>query len=251
MKRYQDYLPAIVLVIILVLAWQAYAASGLVSSTILPTPSSIMTTLVSNRSILWGHSLQTLSETLIGLGLAILLGVGFGIALFISSKLRKALYPLLVVSQTVPIIALAPLLLIWFGFDLVPKVIVVVLYCFYPISISVLGGITTADDQLVDLMKSLHASRWQTLRYVQLPAALPAFFSGLKIATTYAISGAVVGEYVGAYKGLGIYMETAAHADAINAVFAAIFVIVGLSILLLSLVIVIEKWAVPWKDIRD
>jgi ABC-type nitrate/sulfonate/bicarbonate transport system permease component len=250
MKRYTDYLPAAALVVVIVLAWQAYTASGLVSSAILPTPTSIMSTLVSNRSVLWGHSLQTLSETLIGLIIAVLLGVGFAITLFLSAKLRKALYPLLVISQTVPIIALAPLLLIWFGFDLVPKVIVVVLYCFYPISISVLGGIRGADDHLVDLMKSLRASRLQTLRYVQLPAALPAFFSGLKIATTYAITGAVVGEYVGAYKGLGIYMETAAHADAINAVFAAIFVIVGLSLLLLGLVMLIEKWAIPWKDVH-
>jgi ABC-type nitrate/sulfonate/bicarbonate transport system permease component len=250
MKHCKDYLPALLTVVAVFVVWQLYASSGLVAATILPTPSSIITTLVTNRSVLWGHSVQTLAETLIGLVLAVLLGVGFAIALFLFARLRKALYPLLVVSQTVPIIALAPLLLIWFGFDIVPKVIVVVLYCFYPISINVLGGIRAADDQLVDLMKSLRASRWQTLRYVQLPSALPAFFSGLKIATTYAITGAVVGEYVGAYKGLGIYMETAAHADAIDAVFAAIFVIVGLSLLLLGVVVLIEQWALPWKDIR-
>ena len=248
MKTIKEYAPALAVVIGLVVIWQLYTASQLVSSSILPSPSSIISTLIANRSIIWGHSLQTLSETLIGLVIAIVLGVGFGVALFISSKLRKALYPLLVISQTVPLIALAPLLLIWFGFDLLPKVIIVVLYCFYPISIAVAGGLAAADDHLVDLMKSMRATRWQTLRYVQWPAALPSFFSGLKISTTYAITGAVVGEYVGAYKGLGIYMETAAHADAINVVFAAILVIVSLSLVLLCAVLLIEKWSIPWKD---
>lgn len=251
MKAYKDYLPALVVVFVSLEIWEIFTTRGFVSSSVLPSPISIFSTLVSNRSVIWVNSLQTLAETVIGLMIAVLLGVAFGIALFLSAKLRKVLYPLLVVTQTIPIIALAPLLLIWFGFDLTPKVIVVVLYCFYPISIAVSGGLAAADDHLVDLMKSLRATRWQTLRYVQLPAALPAFFSGLKISTTYAITGAVVGEYVGAYKGLGIYMETAAHADAINVVFAAILVIVSLSLVLLCAVILIEKWSMPWRAQRD
>lgn len=251
MKRSKEYLPAILVVVIFLIIWQIYASNGLVSSSILPTPTAIAHTLLMNRTIIWSQVTQTMAETIIGLAIAIALGVTFGVALFLSSPLRKALYPLLVVSQTVPLIALAPLLLIWFGFDLLPKVIIVVLYCFYPISIAVASGLAAADAHLVDLMKSLRANRWQTLRYVQLPAALPAFFSGLKISTTYAITGAVVGEYVGAYKGLGIYMETAAHADAINVVFATIGVIVGLSLLLLSAVLLIEKWSMPWQVRRD
>lgn len=251
MKRAKEYFPAILVVFIFLIIWQLYTSNGFVSSSILPAPTAIAHTLFINRAIIWSQVTQTMAETIIGLVIAIALGIAFGVALFLSSPLRKALYPLLVVSQTVPLIALAPLLLIWFGFDLLPKVIIVVLYCFYPISIAVASGLATADAHLVDLMKSLRASRWQTLRYVQLPAALPSFFSGLKISTTYAITGAVVGEYVGAYKGLGIYMETAAHADAINVVFATIGVIVGLSLLLLSAVLLIEKWSMPWQVRRD
>ena len=247
MKNLREFTPAILLIISLLIIWQIYAGGGLVSASVLPAPSDIWKTLISNRAIIWSHSLQTMAETIIGLLIAICLGMAVGIIIFLSSRLRKALYPLLVVSQTVPLIALAPLLLIWFGFDLLPKVIIVVLYCFYPICIAVANGLETADEHLIDLMKSLRASRWQTLRYVQLPAALPAFFAGLKISTTYAITGAIVGEYVGAYRGLGIYMESAAHADAINVVFASIFVIVSLSLLMLCAVILIEKWSLPWR----
>jgi ABC-type nitrate/sulfonate/bicarbonate transport system permease component len=247
MKTFKEFMPALVVVLSLFMVWEVYARGGLVSASVLPAPSSIFNTLLSNRSVIWGHTLQTMAEALIGLVIATLLGTAFGILIFLSSRLRKALYPLLVVSQTVPLIALAPLLLIWFGFDILPKVIIVVLYCFYPVSIAVSGGLAAADGHLVDLMKSLRASRWQTLRYVQLPAALPAFFSGLKISTTYAITGAIVGEYVGAYRGLGIYMESAAHADAINVVFSSIFVVVSLSLLLLCAVILLEKRYLPWQ----
>ena len=246
MKKLREFTPAALLIISLLIIWQIYARSGLIAISTLPAPVDIWKTLINNRSVIWGHTLQTMAETVIGLLIAICLGAACGVIIFLSSKLRKALYPLLVVSQTVPLIALAPLLLIWFGFDLLPKVIIVVLYCFYPICIAVETGLESTDNQLIDLMKSLKASRWQTLRYVQLPSALPTFFSGLKISTTYAITGAIVGEYVGAYKGLGIYMETAAHSDAIDVVFAAIFVIVSLSLLMLCAVILIEKWSMPW-----
>ena len=248
MKKLREFIPAVLLIISLLIIWQIYARSGLIATSTLPAPVDIWKTLINNRSVIWSHTLQTMADTVIGLLIAFCLGTACGIIIFLSSKLRKALYPLLVVSQTVPLIALAPLLLIWFGFDLLPKVIIVVLYCFYPICIAIETGLESTDNQLIYLMKSLKASRWQTLRYVQLPSALPTFFSGLKISTTYAITGAIVGEYVGAYKGLGIYMETAAHADAINVVFAAIFVIVSLSLLMLCAVILIEKWSMPWRQ---
>jgi ABC-type nitrate/sulfonate/bicarbonate transport system permease component len=246
-KALREFTPAIALSITLLVIWQIYARSGLIVASSLPAPTDIWNTLASDRSVIWSHSLQTMTETVIGLLIAICLGTACGIIIFLSSRLRKAFYPLLVVSQTVPLIALAPLLLIWFGFDLMPKVIIVVLYCFYPICIAVANGLETADNHLIDLMKSLRATRWQTLRYVQLPAAMPAFFAGLKISTTYAITGAIVGEYVGAYRGLGVYMETAAHADAIDVVFAAITVIVSLSLLMFCAVILIEKWCLPWR----
>jgi ABC-type nitrate/sulfonate/bicarbonate transport system permease component len=160
--------------------------------------------------------------------------------------MRRAIYPLLVVSQTIPIIALAPLLLIWFGFGLEPKVIVVTLYCFFPIAVACADGLAGAEPALLKLLRSMHASRWQILWLVRLPGAMPSFFSGLRIAATYSVTGAIFGEYVGAYRGLGIYMQTAANSFAIVLVFAAILVTAVLSLLLFGLVSLIERLALPW-----
>jgi ABC-type nitrate/sulfonate/bicarbonate transport system permease component len=248
MKLFREFLPAVLVICGLGLVWQICAQTKLISPAVLPAPSRIIQALWTDRRVVWDNTLQTVLETLIGLGIAVVLGVLSACAIFLSSKLRKAVYPLLVISQTVPLIALAPLLLVWFGFGLMPKVVIVVLYCFFPITIAVADGLAGVDRQLVDLLKSMRASRWQTLRYVQLPTALPAFFSGLKISSTYAVTGAIVGEYVGAYRGLGIYMQAAAHSGAIDLVFASIFVIVLLSLILLSAVSFGAKVCMPWRD---
>jgi ABC-type nitrate/sulfonate/bicarbonate transport system permease component len=247
MKPAKEFLPALLLILGLLLVWQICVQAGLISSSVLPAPDHISQALWSDRSVIWSNTLQTVLETLAGLAIAIGLGASVGCVIFFSSRLRKAVYPLLVVSQTVPLIALAPLLLVWFGFGLMPKVVIVILYCFFPITVAVADGLTSADSYLLDLMKSMRASRWQTLRYIQLPAALPAFFSGLKISATYAVTGAIVGEYVGAYKGLGIYMQLAAHSNAIDLVFASIVVIVILSLALLIAVSIAQKVCMPWR----
>jgi len=247
MKRLRAYGPALLVICLVLAVWQIYATSGLSNPANLPAPSHIYQALVIQRAVIWDNSLQTIAETLIGLALAVMLGGFFGVIIFLSAMLRKAFYPLLVASQTVPLIALAPLLLIWFGFGLQPKVIMVVLYCFFPITIAVADGLNTADSQLIDVLKSMRASRWQTLRTVRIPAAAPAFFSGLKISATYAVTGAVVGEYVGASQGLGIYLQTAAHSDSINLVFALITVIVLVSLALVGTVLLLEKHFLAWR----
>lgn len=247
MRRLANYLPALAVFAVLLLLWQAYTRAGFIDKLVLPPPSDIYSVGVHYRAIIWDNTLQTLLETLTGLFLAVLLGISIGTAIFLSARLRRAVYPLLVASQTVPIIALAPLLIIWFGFGLMPKVVIVVLYCFFPIAVAVSDGLVNTPKHLVDLMKSMKASRWQTLRYVQFPAALPSFFSGLKISATYAVTGAVVGEYVGAYKGLGIFMQTAAHSRAIGLVFASIFVIIILTLVLLGFVLAAQRMAMPWR----
>lgn len=247
MKPVKDYYPAIALSLCIYIMWELIVRLHLISSAILPAPSTILNALFDNRSIIWDNALLTATEAIIGLIIACLLGILCGTALFLSSKFRKSTYPLLVVMQTIPLIALAPLLLVWFGFGVGPKIIIAVMYCFFPIAIAVSDGLSSADSQLVDLLKSMKASRWQTLRYVQMPSALPSFFSGLKISSTFAVTGAIIGEYVGAYQGLGIYMQSAAHSNAIDLVFASIFVIIGLSLILLCMVIVCEKICMPWK----
>jgi ABC-type nitrate/sulfonate/bicarbonate transport system permease component len=240
------YGPAFVLAVALLAFWELYVRAGHISPAVLPTPTGIIQALIDNWDVISVHTLQTLLETVLGMAAATLLGLLLAVLLDISSWTRRAIYPLLVTSQTIPMIALAPLLLIWFGFDLGPKVIVVTLYCFFPIAVACADGLASADPDLMKLLRSMRASRWQALWLVRLPGAMPSFFSGLRIAATYSVTGAIFGEYVGAYQGLGIYMQTSANSHAIILVFAAILVTAALSLLLFGLVSLIERIALPW-----
>jgi ABC-type nitrate/sulfonate/bicarbonate transport system permease component len=246
LNRIASYGPAFVLVIALLAIWELYVRSGQISTAILPPPTTIVQALFGNWDIIEVHTLQTLLETMLGLAAATILGIVLAVMLDLSVWMRQAVYPVLVTSQTIPMIALAPLLVLWFGFDLVPKVIVVTLYCFFPIAVACADGLLGADPDLLRLMRSMRASRWQILWLVRLPGAMPAFFSGLRIAATYSVTGAIFGEYVAAYQGLGIYMETSYNAHAIVLVFAAIVVTAILSLLLFGLISLIERLALPW-----
>jgi ABC-type nitrate/sulfonate/bicarbonate transport system permease component len=246
LRRVASYGPAFVLTIALLAFWELYVRAGQISPRILPAPTAVVQALIDNWDIISVHTLQTLLETVLGMVAAILLGLFLAVLLDVSTWVRRAVYPLLVTSQTIPMIALAPLMLIWFGFSLEPKVIVVTLYCFFPIAVACADGLLGTDPDLIRLMRSMHASRWQILWLVRLPGAMPSFFSGLRIAATYSVTGAIFGEYVGAYQGLGIYMELAAHSFAIVLVFAAILVTAVLSLLLFGLVALIERIALPW-----
>jgi len=247
MKRLADFGPSFALTILLLLLWQGVTQSDLVSARILPEPSVIVTDLASNFAIIAPHMTQTIIETLIGFILGIVLGVSVALLIDQSKLMRNAIYPLLITSQTIPMIALAPLLLIWFGVDLLPKVIIVILVCFFPIAIATADGLRITDPELEKLLKSMNATYWQTLRYVRIPSSLPQFFSGVKIAATYSVTGAIVGEYVGAYQGLGIYMQEMANSHAIPLVFAAILVTSILSIVLFGLVVLVEKVLIRWQ----
>ncbi|GAC1357068.1 MAG: ABC transporter permease [Ktedonobacteraceae bacterium] len=240
------YGPAFVLAIALFAIWELSVRVGQVSVAVLPAPTAIVQALVDNWDVISGHTLQTLLETVLGLAAATILGVLLAILIDVSSAVRRAVYPILVTSQTIPMIALAPLLLIWFGFDIGPKVVVVTLYCFFPIAVACADGLLGADPDLLRLMKSMKASRWQMLWFIRLPGAMPSFFSGLRIAATYSVTGAIFGEYVGAYQGLGIYMQTSFNSHAVILVFAAIVVTAVLSLVLFSLVSLIERIALPW-----
>ncbi len=246
LRRLANYGPAMVLVLVLLVLWELYVRSGLISSLVLPTPTAIVQALLDNWDVLAGHTIQTLIETVLGLAIAIVLGVLLAVLIDLSAWLRKALYPLLIISQTIPIIALAPLLLFWFGFDIGPKILVVILYCFFPVTVACVDGLLGTDQDLLRLMQSMRASPWQILWLVRLPAALPSFFSGVRIAATYSVTAAIFGEYVGAYQGIGIFMETSANAHAIPLVFAAIVITALLSLMLFLFVSLLEKLALPW-----
>ncbi len=246
LRRIAGFGPAFVLALALLAFWELYVRAGLMNARLLPPPTAIVQALLANWDIISMHTMQTLLETVLGMVAATLVGLLLAIVLAISLPLRRAIYPLLVISQTIPIIALAPLLLIWMGYGLTPKVLLVALYCFFPIAVACADGLSAADPELIKLMRSMKASRWQILWLVRLPGAMPSFFSGLRIAATYSVTGAIFAEYVGGFQGLGIYMQNVFNSQVIVLVFAVILVTAVLSLLLFGLVSLIERIALPW-----
>ena len=214
---------------------------------ILPAPTRILTSIFVDFDIYWFDLVVTIIETVSGFLISIALGFVSAILMDSFKIVNKIIYPLLITSQTIPIITLAPLFIIWFGYGLLPKIIIVILICFFPISISLLSGFANVDYEQVNLLKSMKASKIQIYKFIKLPSALPGFFSGLKIAATYSIMGATIGEWVGGKDGLGVFMLRAKHSFATEKVFAAIFVITILSILFIKLIDSIEKKSMPWK----
>lgn len=243
---WRSYGPPAVLMGVLLVVWQVVAQSQAIPSYILPTPAAILAATWQNWSLMLPHIAQTLQQVLWGIGLAIVIGVALAAAVDLSPWLRRALYPLLVASQTIPILALAPLLIIWFGFGLTPKVFIVTLFCFFPIAINTADGLGAADPELLSLLRAMGASRRQIWTKVRLPASLPYFFSGLRIAATYSVTGAIIGEWVGASQGLGIYMLRSANAFKTDQVFSAILVSSLLSLILFGLVFLAERLLLPW-----
>lgn len=237
-------LPALVLVG----GWEGFVRAASVDPVFLPAPSRVLRATWESAGLLSLHGRQTLLEAVLGLGLALLAGVFFGVLVELSPLLRRSIYPLLVISQTIPMIALAPLLVIWFGFGIAPKLLVVALVCFFPLAVAMADGLASAEPDTVRLLRSMGASRAQLFFKVRLPQSLPYLFSGAKIAVTYAIIGAIFGEWVGAYEGLGIFMQRAKSSFRTDLVFAAILVTSLLSVGLFGLVALLERAMLPWHD---
>ncbi len=239
-------LPSVVLVVGLLVLWEAYVRLAGVDPVVLPSPSRIAGALWQFKDVAVGHAIPTLIETVVGFSAAVLLAIGAAVAMDRTPVIRQAVEPLLVASQTIPIVALAPLLLLWFGFGLFPKIIVVVLVTFFPVCIALLDGFRSVPSDAEDLMRSYGADDGQTFRTLRWPAALPAFFTGLRISVVYAVIGAVFGEYVGAKEGLGIWMQLSAKSFRTDLVFAAILVTSLLSLTLYALVGVVRRATIPW-----
>lgn len=239
--------PPVVLVAILLGAWELYARSSGVSPFVLPAPTQVLGALWQFRSEAIRHSIPTIVETLVGFGLSIAAATSVAIALDRVAWARRAVEPLLVGSQTVPIVAIAPLVVVWFGFGLLPKVLVVILVTFFPITIALLDGFATTTADATDLMRSLGASPAATFRKLRWPAGLPNFFTGLRISATYAVVAAVIGEYVGATEGLGIWMQLSQRSFRTDLVFAAIVLTAVLSVGLYGLIVIAERALIPWS----
>ena len=240
--------PSIFFALILVL-WEIVSRTGMLADFILPAPTKILLSLVFNFKIIYWHIAITLFETLIGFTISIVFAVVIAISMDAVMSIKRTLYPILIISQTLPIIILAPLFIIWFGYGYLPKIIIVILICFFPICINLLNSLAASDREFIDLLRSMGANKKHIYKFVKIPSAMPGFFSGLKIAATYSIMGATIGEWVGGKNGLGVYMIRAKQSFATDRVFAAIIIITALSIIFLKIIEFAEKKHMPWLRI--
>lgn len=238
---------SVALFIVLTLLWELASRMELVDAFLLPAPSIVISALFTNLPQLKEHILVTVYEAMMGFVFAVLLAMIIAVIMDSIPLVKRAVYPLLITSQTVPIITLAPLFAIWFGFGYLPKIVIVVLVCFFPITISLMEGLASVEIEMINLLRSMGASQWQLYRIVKLPAALPNFFAGLKISATYSIMAAIIGEWVGGKRGLGVYMMRVRYSFAIDKVFAVIVLITLLSIGVLKVIQLLELVLMPWN----
>ena len=250
------WLPPVVIVCALIGAWELAARLDVVANALhiepflVPAPSDIARSLWTDRGLLADNGWVTVKEVLAGFALSVAAGVAFAVALHLSRVLRRAFYPLLVASQTVPIVVVAPILVVWLGFGIGPKLAIIALICFFPITVNTLDGLGSVDPDLVKMMRTLDASRWDTFRRVEAPTALPYFFSGAKIAVAVAVIGAVFGEWAGSSSGLGHLIQEASAQLETARTFAAVVVLSGLAILLFAGLAALERRVAWWGPNR-
>ena len=247
----RDFVPPAAFIAILIIGWYFVAKVSGLSSFILPTPLDVIQAGWETRDLLLNAVGTTLLATGIGLTLALMAGVGIAALVDFWPLAHRALYPILVVSQTIQILAIAPILIIWFGFGVAPTILIVVLFCFFPLAISTADGLTSSDPELVALLRAMGATRRQIWRMVRMPSALPSFFSGLRLAVTYSVVAATIGEWVGGSPGLGMYMLKSKNALATDQVFVAMFITSLLSIALFMTVYGFERLIMPWYYSRQ
>jgi putative hydroxymethylpyrimidine transport system permease protein len=226
--------------------WELLATLGHVENYLLPAPSEVASALWRDRDLLAPDAWVTAREVLLGFALALLVGVAIAVVLHLSPLLRHAVYPLVVASQAVPVVVIAPILVIWFGFGITPKLIVIALICFFPVVVNTLDGLEGVDPEQVKMMRTLGASRPDLLRRLELPSALPFLFSGAKVAVAVAVIGAVFGELVGSDAGLGHAIQVGTAQLETARVFAAVLILSIMAIALFGLVALLERRAVPW-----
>jgi putative hydroxymethylpyrimidine transport system permease protein len=231
----RKYASAIALIVAILVAWEVIVRAAHVPEYLLPSPTEILADLKTDWVILWPAMWVTLREVLIGFVIATVAGVGLAVLLHLYGPLRRAMYPILIGSQTIPIIVLAPILVILLGYGILPKLVIVALICFFPIVVNGLDGLRAVDDDFIRMMYTLDATRWGIFRRVEFPGALPSFFSGMRIAATFASIGAVFGEWSGSNAGLGYVMLAATPNLLTSRIFAAI----------------LERILVPWAPRRE
>ena len=243
-------LPAAAALCLLILLWQFLYQSGAVPAYMLPSPIQVVKALFTDLPTILRHAVVTLQEAFYGLCIGVVLAFVMATLMDHFRILNKALYPIMIITQTIPTIAIAPLLVLWMGFYMAPKITLVVITTFFPITVGLLDGYKSVDKDSIDLMRAMGASKVQIFFHVKLPAALPQFFSGLKISASYAVVGAVISEWLGGFEGLGVYMTRVSKAYAFDKMFAVIIFIVIISLLLMFTVNLIKTISLPWLRVE-
>jgi NitT/TauT family transport system permease protein len=246
-----DWIPALALMVAATLLWELAIRLFKVSSFVLPAPSAIARSLIANHAQLASAAEATSLEILLGFVLAAATGIVVALLIVRFDRFGRALYPLIVLFQNVPKVALAPIFILWFGFDLAPKVLLIVVIAFFPVAIDMLAGLQSVEPSFVALMQSVGASRTKILLRVRIPHSLPHLMAGLKVAITFSVIGAIVGEFAGANHGLGYLIEFASSQLDTALIFAALVVISVLGLAFYYLVEVAERLLVPWAPKFD
>ncbi len=246
MQKFKRAFPPTCAILGLLALWQGVVMLGIVPNYLVPSPYQVFFALIRDASLLASHTVVTLEEALMGLAIGVAAGFVIAVAMDRFEWLYHALSPLITVSQTIPVIAIAPLLVLWMGFGILPKVVLVAISTFFPVTVALISAFRSIDPDVIDLMRTMGASRVQIFRHAKLPAAARQFFSGLQISVTYAVIGAVIAEWLGGDAGLGVYMTRVRKAFAYDRMFAAIVVVSALSLLLMRLVSLLKGRLMPW-----
>lgn len=244
--RFEKLIPVAVIIAVLII-WQTVCSLELVPGYMLPSPLDVIKSFISDFSLLMMHSRVTLIEAVLGLSIGVLLGFVSAAIMDAFPPVKSALYPILVLTQTIPPVAIAPLLILWFSYGIAPKVILVVLVAYFPMAVGLLEGFQSVDADMIKLMHSMKANKWQIFWNVKFPNALGSFFSGLKIAVAYSVVGAVISEWLGGLSGLGVYMTRVKKSLSYDKMFAVIFFVSAISLILMEIVKLIQYKSMPWE----
>jgi len=243
--------PPLLALLIFLLVWEGVARAGWFPKFLLPGPAAVWEAFLARPGLVAQHASATMSIAVVGYALGAAVGLAAAFALHLIAPLRRALAPLLLLSQNVPVVVLAPLLAVWFGFGWTPKLILLTLVCFFPVAIAAMDGLARADRAMAEYLRMAGATRWQTFRKLELPWSLPSVFSGLKVSAAYSVLGAVISEWVGAKRGLGIYLNLMHSSFQVAHMFVAIFVIAALSLAMFGLVALVERRVIRWHGARE
>ena len=243
------YAPSAILVLLAIGLWEFLCRLLAVPNYLWPAPSVIARNLYDDSGLLGSATWVTAREVIYGFGIAILAGLGIGIALHLSAALRRAIYPILIASQSIPTVVLAPVLVLLMGFSIGPKLAIIALFTFFPIVVNTVDGLGSVDRDYIRMMLTLDASRWSIFRRVEFPSALPLIFSGARIGATYAAIGAVFGEWAGSNEGLGYEMLQAQGQLETPRVFSAVMLVTFIAVVLFVLVSLVERLTIPWARV--